>query len=120
MAVRTVGKLVYAIFAYALFLLSILWSIAFLANLGGLGTVDHGGNPAAPPAQALAVDLALLALFAVQHSVMARPAFKRAWTQIVPTSIERATYVWRRPWCCSRCSRSGSPSRRSSGMWSPL
>jgi protein-S-isoprenylcysteine O-methyltransferase Ste14 len=87
------GKLVYAVVSYALFLASIAWMVVFLADLVVPKTVDLDVGPAAPLPEALAVDVALLALFAVQHSVMARPAFKRVWTRLVPTSIERATYV---------------------------
>src|SRR5690606_27357265 len=54
-------------------------------------TID--GEPGLPFGRALAIDLLLLGLFAVQHSVMARPAFKRRWTRIVPQSAERSTYV---------------------------
>jgi protein-S-isoprenylcysteine O-methyltransferase Ste14 len=64
----------------------------FLADLGVPRTVDRGG-PHAGTATAVLVDAALLAVFAVQHSVMARPAFKRRWTALVPRHVERATYV---------------------------
>ena len=87
------GKLVYAVVSYALFLASIAWMVVFLADLGVPKTVDLDVRPPAPLPEALAVDVALLALFAVQHSVMARPAFKQRWTRLVPTSIERSTYV---------------------------
>jgi protein-S-isoprenylcysteine O-methyltransferase Ste14 len=87
------GKLLYSAVSYALFLVAIVWTIGFLANFAAPKTIDVQGGPVASMAQALLVDGALLALFAVQHSVMARPWFKRAWTRIVPIAIERATYV---------------------------
>lgn len=83
--------LVYAGAAYALFLGVLLWAIAFLAAAVVARNVDNG--TAAPVPVAVALDAALLLLFAVQHSVMARPAFKRAWTRIVPEAAERSTYV---------------------------
>lgn len=76
----------YAVIAYGTFLLSAVWAIRFLA-----GGVD---GPATLPAwAALTVDGALLAVFAVQHSVMARAGFKRRLTRILPPSAERSTYV---------------------------
>jgi len=84
--------LAYAGIAYAIFLAIFLYLIAFTGNLPGAPlTVDRG--PEATPAVALAVNLALIALFGLQHSVMARPAFKAAWTRLVPPPIERTTYV---------------------------
>ncbi len=85
------AKVLYAVVSYALMLASLLWSVLFLADLGGVRTIDSGAAP--PWGQALALDLALLLFFGVQHSVMARPGFKRVWTRFVPSSIERATYV---------------------------
>jgi methanethiol S-methyltransferase len=91
---QPMGKLFfYAAVSYALFLVSMLWMVAFLGNFIAPKTIDIGaGKPASLPL-ALIVDGALLALFALQHSVMARPCFKRAWTRIVPAAVERATYV---------------------------
>ena len=82
---------VYGCAAYLLFLATFLYAIAFI---GGFAVPVKLDGPATTPFMtALLIDAALLGVFAVQHSVMARPWFKRWWTQIVPWSIERSTYV---------------------------
>ncbi len=83
--------LIYGIAVYALFFLTFLYAIAWVGDLGVPRTVDVG--PSAPLGTALAINLALLGIFAVQHSVMARPGFKLWLTRLVPTAAERATYV---------------------------
>jgi len=85
------ASVLYGGVAYTLFLGTILYAIAFVGNLPVPKTIDSGA--AGPLPFALIVDTALLALFAVQHSAMARPAFKRWWTKLVPEPVERATYV---------------------------
>jgi methanethiol S-methyltransferase len=83
--------IVYGTLAYMTFPAAFIYSIGFLGDIGVPRTVDHG--IAAPLGEALAVNSALLGLFAVQHSVMARPGFKRWWTRFVAPSVERSTYV---------------------------
>jgi protein-S-isoprenylcysteine O-methyltransferase Ste14 len=82
---------VYGCFSYLLFLGTFLYAIAFVGGFGVPTTLD--ARAASPFASALAVDALLLGVFALQHSVMARPWFKARWTQIVPYAIERSTYV---------------------------
>ena len=81
----------YGALCYAVFLASFLYAVGFVGNIVVPRTVDHGIT--ASIGAAVVVNLILLGLFAVQHSVMARPAFKRMWTHIVPPSVERSTYV---------------------------
>src|SRR5262249_32133838 len=81
----------YGAAAYLLFLGAFLYLVGFVSNLVVPRSVDHGLP--SPIGQAVLVNVLLLGAFGVQHSVMARPAFKRWWTRFVPSSIERSTYV---------------------------
>jgi protein-S-isoprenylcysteine O-methyltransferase Ste14 len=82
----------FALVAYSIFLATFLYLIGFVGNLAALPTtVDRGAS--ASLASALTIDIALIALFGVQHSVMARQGFKKAWTRTVPQPIERSVYV---------------------------
>jgi protein-S-isoprenylcysteine O-methyltransferase Ste14 len=83
--------LAYGLAAYLVFLVTFLYAIGFVSGLVVPKTVDTG--TVVSVAEALLVNILLLSLFAVQHSVMARKPFKRWWTQYVPVSIERSTYV---------------------------
>lgn len=84
-------SLAYGIGCYGLFLVTYLYFIGFMGNMIVPNTLD--GTPRASLAWSLLNNAALIALFGVQHSVMARPAFKRMWTTFVPRHLERSTYV---------------------------
>ena len=85
--------LLFGVVAYLIFFTTFLYLIGFVGNLPGVPlTLDHGG-PAASVGAAVVIDLALIALFGLQHSIMARKGFKAAWTRIVPTPIERSVFV---------------------------
>ncbi len=86
-----IGSLLYGLIAYLLFQVAILYGIGFVGDLYVPKGID--GGDVRPLAAAIAVDLLLLLLFAIQHNVMARPWFKDWWTQYVPRPIERSTYV---------------------------
>ena len=81
----------YGLVCYAVFLATFLYALGFVGNFGVPRSID--GEPRMDFSTALLIDLALLGIFAIQHSLMARPFFKRWLTQFIPASAERSTYV---------------------------
>ena len=86
-----IAAFVYGVASYVVCLAAFAYAAGFLGNFAVPKSIDSG--PQAPLAEALLVNIGLIALFAVPHSVMARPWFKARWKRIVPEPVERSTYV---------------------------
>ncbi|PYQ49637.1 MAG: hypothetical protein DMF59_12995 [Acidobacteria bacterium] len=88
---KRIGFFAYGVVCYAIFFGTFLYAIGFIGGLFVPTKLD--GPPTGPLARGIAIDAGLLAVFAIQHSIMARRWFKQAWTRVVPPVLERSTYV---------------------------
>ncbi|SEO70800.1 Protein-S-isoprenylcysteine O-methyltransferase Ste14 [Rhodospirillales bacterium URHD0017] len=86
-----VAALIYGVASYLVFFVSFVYTVAFIGNYWVPKSIDVGVESGLLPS--ILIDVALLVAFACQHSIMARPAFKRWWTTVIPASCERSTYV---------------------------
>jgi len=91
MRLRDLTFALFSALVYCMFLLVFLYAIGFVENLLVPKSIDSG--PSGAFSGSLVINAALLAVFAMQHSIMARPAFKEAWTRIVPSQLERSFFV---------------------------
>jgi protein-S-isoprenylcysteine O-methyltransferase Ste14 len=87
-----IASLIFAIVCYAIFFATFLYLIVFVGDFSFAGVTVNSG-PEASVATAVIIDIALIALFGLQHSIMARQGFKRWWTRFIPWSIERSVFV---------------------------
>ncbi len=89
--VKRMAVFVYGIGGYLVFLLTLVYVVGFIGDFPVPKTIDAGANSAT--FQVMLINLLLIALFGLQHSLMARTTFKRVWTRIIPTAAERSTFV---------------------------
>src|SRR3990172_8590537 len=89
-AVAKTIAFIYGLASYAIFVITFFYTVGFVGNIVVPKSIDDG--PEGSFGQSLLINLGLLSLFALQHSVMARQGFKKWWTQIVPQPVERSTY----------------------------
>lgn len=86
-----ITAVLYGVLSYLVFLAVFVYLVGFVTDFAVPRSIDRAGE--APVAPAVVIDVGLVTLFALQHTVMARPGFKQRWTRFVPTAIERSTYV---------------------------
>jgi protein-S-isoprenylcysteine O-methyltransferase Ste14 len=91
MMMNRLFALIYGVLIYAVFLATLAYAVCFIGDIAVPTTIDSGVD--SPLLLAVAINVLLLGIFAIQHSVMARQGFKRVWTQVVPRHLERPTYV---------------------------